>query len=76
MLLVRGPLWLWRPVFLPPGASLWTLLFSSSSVQPPQAVSLILLHLLGNIAPSSLSSLHPQALEHRVGVPAAPTAGG
>ena len=51
MLLVRGPLWLWRPVFLPPGASLWTLLFSSSSVQPPQAVSLILLHLLWQHCP-------------------------
>lgn len=76
MLLVRGPLWLWHLVFLPPGASLWILLFSFFFVQPPQAVTLILLHLLGNIAPFSLSSLHPQALEHRISVPGAPTAGG
>ena len=72
MLLVRGPLWLWHLVFLPPGASLWILLFSFFFVQTPQAVTLILLHLLGNIAPSSLSSLHPQALEHRISVPGAP----
>lgn len=32
-----------------------------------QAASLVLLHLLGNIAPSSLSSLHPQAPEQRAG---------